>query len=168
MEKRSSSVERVEKVLKSLQITTTVQELPNSTRTAKEAAAAVNCQVDQIVKSLVFHTRDSQTPILILTSGSNQVDEKHVSFIIGEEIQFASSAFVREETGFAIGGVSPFGLKKKIPTYIDQDLLKHQVIWAAAGSHNAVFSIQPRDLVETTGGKVIAVKQESKSSGPSR
>ncbi|NQS91339.1 MAG: YbaK/EbsC family protein [Chloroflexi bacterium] len=137
-----------------------MQELPHSTRTAKEAATAVYCLVDQIVKSLVFQTRYSQKPILILTSGSNQVDEKHVSTIIGDEIQFASPAFVREETGFAIGGVSPYGLKNKIPTYIDQDLLNHTVIWAAAGSNNAVFSIHPRDLVDTTGGIVIAVHQE--------
>ncbi|MCJ7717229.1 MAG: YbaK/EbsC family protein [Anaerolineales bacterium] len=159
MEKRLSSVEKVERVLKSLPISTIIQELPHSTRTAKEAAAAVHCLVDQIVKSLVFQTINSEDPILILTCGSNQVDEKHVSIIIGEEIKFASPAFVREKTGFAIGGVSPYGLKNKIPTYIDQDLLNHTVIWAAAGSHNAVFSIHPRDLVDTTGGIVIAVHQ---------
>ena len=158
MAKVNSSVKRVEEVLRSLDISVTVQELPDSTRTAKEAAAAANCQVAQIVKSLVFRTRISQKPILTLTSGANQVNENHVGAQLGEDIQFAPADFVREETGFAIGGVSPYGLKKKIPIYIDRDLLDHPIIWAAAGSHHAVFSIQPQDLVSTTGGQVISVR----------
>lgn len=157
MTKKNSSVKRVEEVLRSLNIPVTVQELPNSTRTAKEAAAAANCQVGQIVKSLVFQTATSQKPILILTSGANQVDEKLVGAQLGEEIQFAPPDFVREETGFAIGGVSPYGLIKEIPIYIDRDLLDHPIIWAAAGSNHAIFSIQPQNLVSTTGCQVISV-----------
>jgi prolyl-tRNA editing enzyme YbaK/EbsC (Cys-tRNA(Pro) deacylase) len=157
MAKKNSSVERVEEVLRSLDIPVTVQELPDSTRTAKEAAAAVDCQVSQIVKSLVFITKKQQNPILILTSGANKVDEGLVSAYLGEDIQFASADLVREETGFAIGGVSPYGLKKEIPIYIDRDLLDHSLIWAAAGSHHAVFSIKPQILVKTTGGRVIPV-----------
>ncbi len=157
MAKMKSSVKRVEDVLKSLGIPVTVQELPASTRTAKEAAAAANCQVAQIVKSLVFQITTSQEPILILTSGANQVDENHVGSQLGEKIQFAPADFVREETGFAIGGVSPYGLKKEIPIYIDRDLLDHSIIWAAAGSHHALFSIQPQVLVSSTGGQVISV-----------
>ena len=153
----SSSVKRVKEVLKSLDIPITVQELPDSTRTAKEAAAAVNCQVAQIVKSLVFQTKTNKKPILILTSGANQVDENLVGSQLGEEIQFAPADFVREETGFAIGGVSPYGLKNSIPIYIDQDLLEFTLIWAAAGSHHAVFSIEPQVLINSTGGQVITV-----------
>ena len=157
MAKMNSSVKRVEEVLRSLDIPVTIQDLPDSTRTAKEAALAANCQVAQIVKSLVFQTAVGLKPILILTCGANQVDESHVGSHLGEEIQFATAAFVREETGFAIGGVSPYGLKKEIPIYIDRDLLDHSIIWAAAGSHHAGFSIQPQDLVNTTGGQVISV-----------
>jgi len=157
-DKKYSSVQRVEYALKSQNIPTNVLDLPNSTRTAKEAAAAVNCLVGQIVKSLVFQSVISQQPILILTSGSNQVDEKLVGPQVGEQIQFAPAEFVREETGFAIGGVSPVGLKKDFPIYFDQDLLQYDLIWAAAGSHHAVFSIQPQVLVNSTGAIIIAVQ----------
>ena len=155
--KSNSSVKRVEEVLRSLNIPATVQELPNSTKTAAEAAAAAECQVGQIVKSLVFQTADSHKPILILTSGANKVDEKIVGAQLGVEIQFATPDFVREETGFAIGAVSPYGLIKKIPIYIDRDLLNHNIVWAAAGSHHAIFSIQSQDLLNTTGCLVISV-----------
>jgi prolyl-tRNA editing enzyme YbaK/EbsC (Cys-tRNA(Pro) deacylase) len=140
-----------------LGVSTEIKELPASTRTAPEAAQAVGCNVGQIVKSLIFQGNKTNQPILILTSGANKVEENHVSAIIGEEIKFASAGFVREETGFAIGGVSPFGLKKKILTYIDQDLLSYPLVWAAAGSHHAVFSITPELLVDKTGGEVISV-----------
>jgi prolyl-tRNA editing enzyme YbaK/EbsC (Cys-tRNA(Pro) deacylase) len=157
--KSKSSVQRVVDELKSLNIGTSVQELPDSTRTAKEAAQAVKSQVDQIVKSLVFRTVHTQAPVLILTSGANQVDEEFVSSLLGEDIQFAPADFVREATGFAIGGVAPFGLKQKILMYIDEDLLNFPLIWAAAGSPHAVFSIKPQDLVRSTGASVIPVHQ---------
>ena len=148
---------RLANELKELGIPVKVQELPDSTRTAKEAAAAANCQVGQIVKSLVFQITGTKEPILILTSGSNMVDENLVGDQIGEKIQFAPADFVRDETGFAIGGVSPYGLIKEVPIYIDQDLLNYSEIWAAAGSHHAVFCIQPEILVETTGARVLQV-----------
>lgn len=157
MGNKKSSVQRVIDELKKLNLPTQFKDLPQSTRTASEAAAAVNCHVSQIVKSLVFQTKSTHKPILILTSGSNQVDEAVVGAVFGEEIRFASAKFVREMTGFAIGGVSPFGLKGEITTYIDEDLLKHPVIWAAAGSHNTVFSIFPEDLVSAINGQVITV-----------
>ena len=155
--KSNSSTQRVEDSLKALGIPVIVQELPDSTRTAQEAAAAANCQVGQIVKSLVFMTKDSQEPVLILTSGDNQVDEKIAGVQIGKEIRFASPDFVREQTGFAIGGVSPYGLIREIPIYIDRDLLDHSIIWVAAGSHHAVIRIQPETLLQTTSCQVISV-----------
>ena len=158
MEKKNSSVQRVKKALDSLSIPTQIRELPSSTRTAREAADAVGCQIGQIVKSLVFRGVESQRPYLILTSGSNQVDEQSVAKVLGELIIFARAEFVREETGFAIGGVSPFGLSQDLPTYIDQDLLTHSEIWAAAGSPYTVFRIQPDILVEKTGGIIITVQ----------
>ena len=157
MTKKLSSAERVEQALNDLGVSSRVKELPRSTRTAQEAARAVGCQVDQIVKSLVFTTRGSNRPILIMTSGANQVDEEAVSGIIGEKIQFASPSFVREKTGFAIGGVSPVGHTRDITTYIDRDLLAFSTIWAAAGTPHAVFQVTPDELVQITGGQVIAV-----------
>ena len=157
MDKKESSIERVKAALAALDIQSHFQELPQSTRTAVEAARAVNSDVGQIVKSLVFTTAADQ-PVLILTSGSNQVDEDLVSRTIGEKIRFADATFVRQHTGFAIGGVSPFGLIMEMPIYIDRDLLEHPLIWAAAGSTQAVFSISPQDLVATTGGDVIRVQ----------
>jgi prolyl-tRNA editing enzyme YbaK/EbsC (Cys-tRNA(Pro) deacylase) len=149
--------------LESLALPIQVIELPQSTRTAQEAAKAVNCHVSQIIKSLVFQTKTTSQPILVLTSGSNQVDEGLVGSIIGEEIEFASADYVRDKTGFAIGGVSPFGLLERIPIYVDQDLMEHPLVWAAAGSPKTVFSIQPDDLVFATHGQPIAV--HTKSSG---
>lgn len=156
MGKKNSSVERVRAVLEKLDIPIQIQELPHSTRTAVEAAEAVKGTVGQIVKSLVFKTPEGQ-PVLILTSGSNQVDEKYVGSLLGRKIYFADAEYVRVQTGFAIGGVSPYGLKKEIPIYIDRDLIQYELVWAAAGSSHAVFSMSPHDLVGTTQGEVIAV-----------
>lgn len=158
MAKKQSSVERVKKVLEELTVTTQFKDLPHSTRTAVEAAEAVSSSVSQIVKSLVFQTSQKK-PILILTSGSNQVDENLVSERLGEQIRFADADFVRQHTGFAIGGVSPFGLAEAIPIFLDRDLLEHSLIWAAAGSSHAVFSIKPADLLQTTGAEVIDVQR---------
>lgn len=157
MATKNNSTQRVKDVLEDLGIPSRVQELPHSTRTAREAAEAADCQVGQIVKSLVFQTADSKKPVMILTSGTNQVDEVLVGKLIGEKIEFASADFVREETGFAIGSVSPYGLKREIPIYIDRDLLDYAEIWAAAGSHHAIFSIQPAILLKTTGARIIQV-----------
>lgn len=157
MNKITSSVERVKAALDKLNIPIQFQELPHSTRTAVEAAEAVQSSVGQIVKSLVFIIGDDR-PLLILTSGSNQVNEDHISRMLGDKIRFANADVVRKQTGFAIGGVSPYGLKREIPIFIDRDLLQHDLVWAAAGSSHAVFSISPHDLVETTGGEVISVQ----------
>lgn len=158
MDQNKPSVQRVLDELESLKIPTNFRELPQSTRTAIEAAEAVDCHVSQIVKSLVFETEITNKPVLVLTSGSNKVNEVVVGTIVGEKINFASVVFVREKTGFAIGGVSPFGLKGEILTFIDEDLLIHPLIWAAAGSHHAVFSISPEDLVNATRAEVIKVQ----------
>ena len=157
MSKKNSSVERVKAALKELNLPAQLQELPQSTRTALEAAEAVQSSVGQIVKSLVFISEDDQ-PLLILTSGSNQVNEELVSRDIGHKIRFADADNVRQHTGFAIGGVSPLGLKKEILIYIDRDLMSYQQVWAAAGSSHAVFSISPQILVTATGGRLISVQ----------
>jgi prolyl-tRNA editing enzyme YbaK/EbsC (Cys-tRNA(Pro) deacylase) len=134
-----------------------VVELPASTRTAAEAAQAVGCTVGQIVKSLVFRRLVSNQPILVETSGSNRVNEARLSELTGEPIGKADADFVRQRTGFVIGGVPPIGHSEKLETFIDQELLQYDLIWAAAGTPNAVFCLAPDELVRMTDGKVVSV-----------
>ena len=152
------SIRRVQEALAALGLEARVVELEHSARTAAEAAAAVGCRVDQIAKSLVFRLRDSGRALLVITSGANRVDEAAVGALAGEPLDKADAAFVREQTGFAIGGVAPVGHARPVTTLIDADLLKWPEIWAAAGRPNTVFRLTPADLVRITSGRVVAVK----------
>jgi prolyl-tRNA editing enzyme YbaK/EbsC (Cys-tRNA(Pro) deacylase) len=131
--------------------------MDQSTRTAEEAAAACGCAVGQIVKSLVFRGRDTAEPILLLVSGSNRVKENLVARAVGEKIDRPDADFVREVTGFAIGGIPPLGHARKMRTYLDADLLTHDRVFAAAGTPNAIFEAEPARLAEACGATVIAV-----------
>ncbi len=153
----SSSALKVQQVLSSLGMQVEVVELPGSTRTSLEAAQAVGCQVGQIAKSIVFVANPSQRPILVIASGPNRVNEKRISKLVGEQIGKADADFVRNRTGFAIGGVPPVGHTEQLETFIDQDLLQYSEIWAAAGTPHAVFRLAPGDLLRITRGKVIQV-----------
>jgi len=126
-----------------------------STRTAEEAAAACNCSVAQIVKSLVFRGQPSGEVLLFLVAGDNRLDEGLAAALIGENLERPDGRFVRETTGFAIGGIPPFGHAKPLKTIMDEDLLAHDVVWAAAGAPNAVFPIAPQKLREGTGARVV-------------
>ena len=154
----SASAQRVQNALAALGFTLAVVELPHSTRTSAEAAAAVGTQVSQIVKSLIFRAERSDRGVLVLASGSNRVDEAAVAALLGEPIARADPEFVRARTGFAIGGVSPVGHLEPLPTFIDEDLLQYDSLWAAAGTPNAVFKLTPDDLVRLTSGRVARVK----------
>lgn len=153
----SRSALRVQEALAAAGIPARIVELPASTRTAVEAAAAVGCTVGQIAKSLVFRRADTDEPVLVVASGANRVDERAVAARLGSDIGKADADFVRRATGFAIGGVPPLGHVSRIRTLIDEDLLKFDVIWAAAGTPNAVFSTDPRQLVAGIRGEVVAV-----------
>ena len=153
----SPSAQKVADTLAKMNIYCQVLELSDSTRTAAEAAQAVGCSIGQIVKSLIFKGKDSGRPILILVSGSNRVDTTLISQFLNEPILRADPDFVREHTGFAIGGVPPVGFPKPITTLIDRDLLHYELVWAAAGTPHAVFSIHPEDLVMASCGQVIQV-----------
>ena len=135
-----------------------VIELPSSTRTAVEAAETIGCDVAQIIKSLVFQTKKSHKPILVLASGVNRVNEQILSELVGEKIEKADAGFTRKVTGFAIGGVPPVGHSQRIETFIDEDLLKFNKLWAAAGTPNAVFSLDSVNLKDLTQGKVAVIK----------
>ncbi|MBI5447363.1 MAG: YbaK/EbsC family protein [Gammaproteobacteria bacterium] len=154
----SKSAQSVQDVLKQKGFNLEVLELPSSTRTAIEAATTIGCEVSQIVKSLLFRTKESLKPILVLASGINRVNEQTIEKYIGEKLKKADANFTREITGFAIGGVPPIGHKQKIETFIDNDLLHHEKIWAAAGTPNAVFSLRSSDIEKLTDGKIISIK----------
>ena len=154
----SSSAQKVQDAIKYLGYDYEVIEFEDSTRTALEAAERVGCEVGQIVKSLVFQGKNSGEPILILTSGANRVDVKRIKAHAEEKIGRAAPAFVRERSGYAIGGIPPLGHLNPIKTYIDEDLLQYDKIWAAAGTPNAVFELDANQLEKLTGGQVIAVK----------
>jgi prolyl-tRNA editing enzyme YbaK/EbsC (Cys-tRNA(Pro) deacylase) len=153
-----ASVQKVQDVLKSLGYTGEVVVFSDSTRTAAEAAQAVGCQVGQIVKSLVFRGKHTHRPVLVEASGSNRVDERRIGAEVGEPVEKADADFVRQHTGFAVGGVPPVGHAEDIETFIDEDLLQYESIWAAAGNPHAVFRLTPGELRAMTGGKVIAIK----------
>jgi len=153
----SSSAQRVQQVLHKMGYSYEVVELPVSARTAIEAADAIGCQVGQILKSLVFKTKRSNNPILVLASGENRVKEERIEVLIAEPLGKANAEFVRQQTGFAIGGVAPVGHIRQITTFIDQDLLQYEEIWAAAGTPNAVFKLRTNSLEPMTGGQVVQI-----------
>jgi prolyl-tRNA editing enzyme YbaK/EbsC (Cys-tRNA(Pro) deacylase) len=132
-------------------------QMPATTRTAKEAAEAIGCTVAQIAKSLVFKTRQTQRPVLVIASGSGRVNEAALGTLLGEPVDKADATFVRETTGFAIGGVPPVGHAAAIVTFLDEALRQHQEIWAAGGSPTAVFQLAPADLERMTGGQWASV-----------
>ena len=158
MSQLSPTAQKIQTLLNSLGYNYTVIEHAESTRTAQEAADRAGCELGQIVKSLIFRGKISGKPILVLTSGANRVDEKRISEYAGESIGRADADFVRAVTGFAIGGVPPIGHVEKMETYIDEDFLAYQTVWAAAGTPNAIFELRTEDLQKMTEGKILEVK----------
>ena len=158
MTQLSPSAQKVQDALKALGFDLTVIEHAESTRTAQEAADRVGVTLGQIVKSLIFKGKASGKPILVLTSGANRVNEKRIKEYAGEKIGRADADFVRAVTGYAIGGIPPIAHAQPMETYLDEDLLQYDVIWAAAGTPNAVFELTPADLQKMTVGRVAQVK----------
>jgi prolyl-tRNA editing enzyme YbaK/EbsC (Cys-tRNA(Pro) deacylase) len=153
----SESAQKVQDALNRHGVSCEVVELPGSTRTAQEAAQAVGCRVEQIAKSLVFQGKTTKRPVLVVASGANRVNEKKLRDLLSEPVRKADADFVREHTGFAIGGVPPAGLAKPMEIFIDEDLFKCEEIWAAAGTPHAVFKLSAADLVKITQGKVVTI-----------
>lgn len=153
----SSKAHNVQQALNHLGLELQVVELPASTRSAREAAQAIGCQVGQIAKSLIFEGKESHRPVLVIASGSNQVDETVISQHVGEDIRIADADYVRQQTGYSIGGVPPVGHTQEIITYIDEDLRQYDEIWAAAGTPHAVFRLTPEQLIRATRGQLTRV-----------
>jgi len=154
----SLSAQKVQEALAARGFTNQVIEHEQTTRTSAEAAQAVGCEVGQIAKSLIFKGRQSGKAILVIASGANRADEKKLRDLVGEKVEKPDADFVRERTGFVIGGVPPLGHAEPLITFIDEDLMQYDSIWAAAGTPNAVFPLTPDELVKMTGGRVTAVK----------
>ncbi|MBA3239490.1 MAG: YbaK/EbsC family protein [Parachlamydiaceae bacterium] len=158
----SKSAEMVQRALYEKGLKFEVVELKASTRTANDAAMTIGCQVGQIIKSLLFRTKETQRPVLVLVSGKNRVNEESIQRSVGEKIAKADADFTREITGFAIGGIPPLGHKNPISfVFIDEDLLHHETLWAAAGTPYAVFSLPAKELQKLTSGEIVSVKESS-------
>jgi prolyl-tRNA editing enzyme YbaK/EbsC (Cys-tRNA(Pro) deacylase) len=151
------SAKKVQDAAAALGLAIAVTEMPDSTRTAEKAAAAVGVTVGQIVKSLVFIGATSGKPYLLLVSGTNRVNEAGIAVHLGEELKRPDADAVRALTGYAIGGIPPFGHDTPLATYIDRDLLQYDIVWAAAGTPKAVFSAAPDRLRDATTAIVIDV-----------
>jgi prolyl-tRNA editing enzyme YbaK/EbsC (Cys-tRNA(Pro) deacylase) len=152
-----SSALRVRDALLAAGLPADVRQLPDSARTAPEAAAAVGCEVADIVKSLVFRGADSGAAVLVLVRGSVRVDEARLAESVGEPVERADAGWVREVTGFAIGGIPPLGHRERLQTLVDEGLLERGEVWAAAGTPHAVFPADPRALAAAAGARAVTV-----------
>ena len=147
----------MEQALREHGLDAAIRQMPESTRTAQEAAAALGCDVAQIAKSLVFRGERSGKPVLVIASGADRVDEQRLAEVIGEPAGRPDADFVRARTGFGIGGVPPVGHVQPIRTLIEVRILGFDPIWAAAGTPHHVFPLSPAELRQMTGGEVVAV-----------
>jgi prolyl-tRNA editing enzyme YbaK/EbsC (Cys-tRNA(Pro) deacylase) len=154
----TATAQRVQDAVAALGVASQVVELPASTRSAAEAAQAIGCRVEQIAKSLVFRGSSTNRPVLAIVSGANRVDEERLGELIAEVVAKADADYVRQRTGFAIGGVPPVGHAESLVCLIDEDLFQYDVVWAAAGTPRAVFRLTPAELQRITGGRVVSVK----------
>ena len=154
----SSSAQKVQDALVLLGSNAAVVEHKNSGRTAAEAAALLRCDLAQIAKSIIFKSASTGKSVLVITSGANRVDEKKIAAILGDKLAKADAAFVREQTGFAIGGVPPIAHAYPGAILLDEDLLKFNQVFPAGGTPHAMFAIHPNELLRISGAQVADVK----------
>jgi prolyl-tRNA editing enzyme YbaK/EbsC (Cys-tRNA(Pro) deacylase) len=157
----SPSVERVRAALARAGMRADIVELPGAARTAQAAAAFLGCGVGQIANSLVFRAMASGAPLLVMSSGAKRVDTARLEAIVGEPVGKADAAFVREHTGFAIGGVPPVGHAVALRSYVETSLAAYREIWAAAGHPHTVFRLSYDELLRLTGGTPVDAAQDA-------
>ena len=150
----SGSIERVKQAADSAGLEIEIRRMGASTRTAEEAAQQCGCTVDQIVKSLIFEGKDDRRLFLFLLSGASRLDLAKAAKAAGQELKRADPRDVRDRTGFAIGGVAPIGYENALPVYADAKLTAFDIVWAAAGAHDAVFSSEPNALISAAGAEI--------------
>lgn len=156
--KAGSSMARVVADAERLGLDITLKTMSQSTRTAQDAADACGCDVGQIVKSLVFEDAKTSGLVLLLVSGSHNADLDHISDRYGMNLKRCDGRRVRDETGFAIGGVAPIGHLKRLPVYVDEALLAYDTVWAAAGRPDTVFEVGAETLAKAVSAEVIQVR----------
>ena len=157
---RAASAQRVQAALDALGLADSrVRELPGSARTAQQAADALGVALGQIAKSLVFRAARSGRAVLVVAAGDRRVSERKVEALLGEPIERADPVFVREATGYAIGGIPPLAHATSPVRFVDQSLARFDTVWAAGGTPHAVFPIAPRALFEAVGGAVEDIAQ---------
>ncbi len=142
----SKSLKRVRAALENAGLTVDILEMAQGTRTAAEAAAAADCHIDQIMKSMIYRGEADGRAVLFLTAGGNRVDPDKASQVAGEALGKADAGLVRTQTGFAIGGVAPIGHLNPIRSFIDPRLLEFSIIWAAAGTPRHIFAVDPVEI----------------------
>lgn len=152
------AAQRVQEALDALGINRKLIELSVSAKTSRQAAEALGVDVAQIAKSLVFTANGS--PVLVIASGANRVDERKLERLAGGRVRKADPEIVKKATGFTIGGVAPLGLSLPLPTFIDRDLLRHELIYPAGGLPEYLFPISPEELLRATGGTVADLREE--------
>ncbi len=152
-----ASAQRVQAALDAAGLETSVVELSVAARTSAQAASALGVDVGQIAKSLVFRATKSGRPVLVIAAGDRRVDEARVAALLGEPIERATPEFVRENAGFAIGGVAPVAHAASMATFVDASLRRFPVLWAAGGTPHCVFPIDPAALVRVSGGTEVEV-----------
>lgn len=153
----SGSIERVRLAAEKAGLPIEIRRMGESTRTAQEAADQCGCDVAQIVKSLIFQGADDGRLYLFLVSGSRQLDLDKAAALAGQKLKRGDPRHIREETGFAIGGVSPLGYDRPLPVFGDENLLGFNVVWAAAGAHDAVFAAEPKALFKAAGAWIADI-----------
>jgi prolyl-tRNA editing enzyme YbaK/EbsC (Cys-tRNA(Pro) deacylase) len=150
----SKSIRRVEQAAEAAGLAIEVRRMGESTRTAEEAAQQCGCAVAQIVKSLIFQGSETSRLVLFLVAGNNRLDLDKAAVLAGEKLERADPRLIRERTGFAIGGVAPIGHQEEISAFADETLLGYDIVWAAAGAHDAVFSAEPKALFAAAGASL--------------
>ena len=155
----TGAIERFLAAARGLGVEPEVRRFPQGTKTAEAAARAVGCEIGQIVKSMVFMA--DSNPLLALTSGANRADPRRLASLAGAAaVRRADPDEARAATGFAIGGTPPFGHPRPVTVLMDRDLLGYDLLWAAAGTPDAVFPITPAELLRATEAKVVDLKEE--------
>jgi prolyl-tRNA editing enzyme YbaK/EbsC (Cys-tRNA(Pro) deacylase) len=153
---RSASVARVRQALAAAGLAADIVELPGAARTARQAADFLGCDVAQIANSLVFRSARDE-PLLVMSSGARRVDLERLAQLIGEPVAKADADFVRQRTGFAIGGVAPVAHASRLRTFVDPSLAAYRDLWAAAGHPHTVFRLSYADLVRITHGAAVSL-----------
>lgn len=150
------AVARVRGALSAAGLPADIVVMPEATHTAQAAAIALGCLVAEIAKSIIFRAADGKT-VLVITSGENRVDDHKVAALIGQPVGKADAGFVREQTGFVIGGVAPVAHTTAPITLMDRDLLQFASVWPAAGHPNTMFRIAPQELARIAGARIADV-----------